>query len=84
MKGSDGRQAITAELVAIGDRRRAALSAAQAELDALVALVPTALEAGLTLKDVATLGAATRTTLYARTGLRSPTKGGRPRKRPSS
>lgn len=58
------------ELDAIGDRRRAALATAEAELDRLVAVVPAAFEAGLTLRDVAAHAAASRTTLHARTDLR--------------
>jgi hypothetical protein len=80
MSGLDRRDAIDAELVAIGDRRRAALQAADLELAALIGLVPAALDAGVTLKDIAAHGATTRTTLYSRTGLRSPSRGGRPQK----
>lgn len=78
MEGMDDRRAITEELAAIGERRRQALAAAEAELAAILERAPAALEAGLTLKDVAALGAVSRPTLYARTGLRSPAKGGRP------
>ena len=76
------REAIAAELDAIGARRRAALDAADAELEAIVALLPAAIAAGLTIKEVARRGATTRPTLYARTGVRSPHKGGRPAAEP--
>lgn len=77
MKDMDERRRIADELAAIGQRRRQALAAAEAELAAIVERAPAALAAGLTLKDISTLGAVSRPTLYSRTGLRSPAKGGR-------
>lgn len=67
------RDDIRARIQAHGERRAAALATADAELDQVIALAPAALEAGLTVKELAELGGTSRPTLYARLGL----KGGR-------
>lgn len=49
-----------------GDRRRQALETAERELEAIAALTPIALKAGMTKVELAQLGAVSRPTLDAK------------------
>ena len=53
------------ELRGLGERRRAALSEAQAVVDRVEELLPDALRSGLSLSEIARLSGVSRTTLYA-------------------
>jgi hypothetical protein len=52
------------QLKALGDQRRPALAQAQAALREVEALLPEALDAGLTLSEIADLSAVSRQTLH--------------------
>lgn len=57
---------LRARLAEHGNRRRAALEQASAELDAIAELAPAALAAGITKVEIAKLGGVSRPTLDAK------------------
>jgi hypothetical protein len=57
---------IQAQLRAHGERRRHALDEAAMELEQVLQLVPSALDAGITVREISQLGEVSRPTLYGR------------------
>lgn len=62
---ADNREQLVTRLREHGDRRRAAQATSKQELERIAKLIPTALEAGITKRDIARLTGVSRPTIDA-------------------